>query len=48
MKQRRAATKAFYVDIDSVKAEKFEKYLQEKGKTKKQWLNEKIDEALGK
>ena len=48
MKQRRSATKAFYVDIDAKKAEMFEQYLQKQEKTKKQWLNEKIDEALGK
>jgi len=47
MKQRRKATRAFYVDIDAEKAEQFDKHLQEKQKTKKQWLLEKIDEELG-
>ena len=47
MKQRRKATRAFYVDIDAQKAEQFDKYLQEKQMTKKQWLLKKIDEALG-
>ena len=47
MKQRRKATKAFYVDIDIELAEKLDKCLQEKQKTKKQWLLEKIGEELG-
>lgn len=47
MKQRRKGTRAFYVDIDAELAEKLDKYLQEKQKTKKQWLLEKIDEELG-
>ena len=46
MRQRRKATRAFYVDIDSELAEKLDKCLQEKQKTKKQWLLEKIDEEL--
>ena len=47
MRQRRKATKAFYVDIDAETAEQLDKCLQEKNKTKKQWLLEKIDEELG-
>lgn len=46
MRQRRKATKAFYVDIDAETAEQLDKCLQEKGKTKKQWLLEKIAEEL--
>jgi len=47
MRQRRKATRAFYVDVDAEKAEKFDECLQKKGKTKKEWLMEKIDEELG-
>ena len=47
MKRRRQNTKAFYVDIDAETAERLEKRLIEKQKTKKQWLLEKIDEELG-
>ena len=48
MKQRRKATKAFYVEIDSAKMDAFESKLTEGKKTKKEWLTEKIDEELGK
>lgn len=48
MKQRRQATKAFYVEIESGKMEKLESKLSEDKKTKKEWLNQKIDEELGK
>ena len=48
MKQRRKATKAFYVEIESAKMEKFESKLADDKKTKKEWLNERIDEELGK
>lgn len=48
MKQRRKATKAFYVEIESEKMEKLEFKLSEEKKTKKEWLNQKIDEELGK
>lgn len=47
-KERRKATKAFYVEIESVKMEALESKLMADKKTKKEWLNEKIDEALGK
>lgn len=40
-------TKAFYVEVEREKLEKFERVISEKQKTKKQWLNEKIDEELG-
>ena len=48
MKQRRKATKAFYVEIESAKMDAFESKLAEDKKTKKEWLTEKIDEELGK
>lgn len=48
MKQRRKATKAFYVEIESSKMEKFEAKLLKNNLTKKSWLNDKIDEELGK
>ncbi len=48
MKQRRKTTKAFYVEIESEKMEKLEFKLSEEKKTKKEWLNQKIDEELGK
>lgn len=47
MRQRRKATKAFYVDIDVEIGEQLDKRLREKNKTKKQWLLEKIAEELG-
>lgn len=47
-KERRKASKAFYVEIDREKMEAFESKLSDKGETKKEWLNEKIDEELNK
>ncbi len=47
MKQRRKATRVFYVDIDADLAEKFDRHLKKEQKTKKQWLLEKIGEELG-
>lgn len=47
-KERRKKTKAFNVEIDKEKMEKFEKYLSSQKKTKKKWLDEKIDEEMGK
>lgn len=47
-KERRKATKTFYAEIESAKMEQFELLLAGKNKTKKEWLNEKIDEELGK
>lgn len=47
-KERRKATKAFYVEIESGKMEKLESKLSEEKKTKKEWLNQKIDEELSK
>lgn len=47
-KERRKKTKAFNVEIERDKMENFEKVLSEQKKTKKQWLDEKIDEELKK
>lgn len=47
-KQRRKSKKTFYVEIETEKMEHLEKQLLKKNKTKKQWLNEKIDEELNK
>lgn len=47
-KERRKATKAFYVEVESEKMEKLESKLLDYGKTKKEWLNQKIDEEIGK
>lgn len=45
-KERRKNTKAFYVEIEKEKMDNFEIKLSNKNKTKKEWLNEKIDEEL--
>lgn len=47
-KERRKSKKSFNVLLEKGKAESFEKKLQELSKTKSEWLNEKIDEELGK
>lgn len=47
-KERRKSRKSFSVLLEKEKAEKFEKKLEEINKTKAVWLNEKIDEELGK
>ena len=47
-KERRKNTKTFYVEIESGKMDKFEQKLESKSQTKKEWLNEKIDEELKK
>ena len=47
-KERRKTSKAFYVEIERDKMEAFEEKLSHKDKTKKEWLNEKIDEELKK
>lgn len=46
MKNRRKYTRAFYVELETEKMEKLENHLQEQNKTKKEWLNEKVDEEL--
>ena len=48
MRNRRKGSKPFYVEIEESKMEKFEKKLEDNSKTKKEWLNEKIDEELKK
>lgn len=47
-RQRRKKTKAFYVEIDSSKMKEFEEAMTSIGKSKKEWLNEKINEELSK
>ena len=47
-KERRKSRKSFSVLLEKEIAEKFEKKLEEINKTKAVWLNEKIDEELGK
>ena len=48
MRNRRKGVKPFYVEIEEDKMEKFEKKLEDNSKTKKEWLNDKIDEELKK
>lgn len=47
-KERRKNTKAFYVEIEREKMELFEQKLQNENTTKKEWLEEKIDDELNK
>ncbi len=47
-KQRRTKYKSFTVEIEREKMERFEQRLNENQTTKAKWLNEKIDEELGK
>lgn len=47
-RKRRETTKQFNVAIDKNKMEQFEKKLMATNKTKKTWLEEKIDEELKK
>ena len=47
-KERRKNTKSFYVEIEKEKMDEFETKLSLKKQTKKEWLNEKIDEELEK
>lgn len=48
MRNRRKGSKPFYVEIEETKMERLETKLDEQNKTKKDWLNEKIDEELKK
>ncbi len=48
MKERRKTTRNFSVEVDREKFNKLESKLLEKNTTKKQWLNQKIDEELKK
>lgn len=47
MKNRRETRKTFSVALERNKLERFERYLNEKGQTKTEWLNRKIDDELG-
>lgn len=47
-KKRRESQKTFSVVLEREKLERFENKLQEKGKTKTEWLIQKIDEELSK
>lgn len=48
MKDRRANFKAFHVEVEKERMKRLEDRLDQQGKTKKQWLDEKIDEELEK
>ena len=45
-RRKQKETKAFYVEVDKKKLENLEGKLSKERKTKKEWLNEKIDEDL--
>jgi len=47
-RKRRETIGQFNVSVPKEKLQALEEKLQEKSKTKTQWLNEKIDEELGK
>lgn len=47
-KERRGKFKAFHVEVEKEKMETFEKILSQRKKTKKEWLDEKINEELEK
>lgn len=46
MKQRREKARNFSAELDREKFEKLEKKLSEKGITKKEWLDNKVDEEI--
>ena len=46
MKQRREKTRNFSAELDREKFEKLEKKLSKKGITKKEWLDNKVDEEI--
>lgn len=46
MKERRKTTRNFSVEVEKKKFDRLEKKLSEKNTTKKEWLNQKIDEEL--
>jgi len=48
MRARREKYKAFNAEVEREKLERLESKLTKQDKTKKQWLNEKIDEELEK
>ena len=45
-RRKQKETKAFYAAVDKKKLENLEGKLSKERKTKKEWLNEKIDEEL--
>ena len=45
-RERRKEKGQFYAEIDKHRLEKLTKILEAQGKTKTDWLNEKIDEEL--
>lgn len=45
-KERRKSTKSFYAEIDAAKMDELQKHLDASGKSKRAWLEEKIDEEL--
>ncbi len=47
-KERRKKFKAFHVEVEKEKMEAFERKLDMKKRTKKDWLDEKISEELKK
>lgn len=47
-RDRRKKFKYFSVEVDMQKMERFEEHLKQKNISKTDWLNEKIDEELGK
>lgn len=47
-KERRKTIGQFSVSVKREKLEALDEKLKEKGKTKTAWLNEKIDEEIGK
>ena len=47
-KERREKYKSFTVEVERSKMGRFEKKLNENNTTKAEWLNDKIDEELGK
>lgn len=46
-RKRREGKRVFTTIIDGPKMELLEKKLQEKGQTKINWINQKIDEEIG-
>lgn len=47
-KERRENFKAFHVEVEKSKMERFEKKLLQESKSKKEWLYEKINEEISK
>ncbi len=47
-KERRSKYKSFVAEVEREKMGRFEKRLSENGQSKTEWLNQKIDEELGK